>query len=228
MISVLIPVLNEAENLSVVLENLVPDRQHIEIIVIDGGSKDKSRDIARQKGAKVITSPPGRGLQLREGAKIASGEILWFLHADCRVAPGSVDAIWKGLAQHPEVPGGNFKLHFDGEDSFSQWLNGFYARIRKRGIYYGDSGVYVRRTAYDRLGGFRPLSLMEDYDFNRKLERSGRTLCIDAPPLVTSARRFQGRHKWAIIWQWVMIHLLFHLKVPSPVLAWLYNSARRR
>jgi hypothetical protein len=69
---------------------------------------------------------------------------------------------------------------------------------------------------------------MEDYDFTRRLERLGPTCCIAAPPLVTSSRRFVGRHPAAIVAGWLLIHLLYHLKVPSGVLAWLYDSARRR
>ncbi len=74
-------------------------------------------------------------------------------------------------------------------------LDDFYARIRAKGVYYGDSGVFVRRSAYQALGGIPRLALMEDYDFNRRLERLGATLCIDEPPLVTSSRRFEGRRK---------------------------------
>jgi hypothetical protein len=132
------------------------------------------------------------------------------------------------LDADPGIPGGNFRLLFDGNDSFSRWLNGFYGWIRKHGFYYGDSAVFVRRTVYHAIGGMRPIALMEDYDFNRRLEKSGRTCCIANPPLVTSARRFQGRHPVRIVWGWVKIHLLFHLGVSPDPLARIYDSARRR
>jgi len=126
------------------------------------------------------------------------------------------------------VVGGNFRLLFDGDDGFSRWLNGFYAAIRRRGFYYGDSGVFVRRPVHDSLGGIRPIALMEDYDFVRRLESAGPTVCIETPPLVTSARRFVGRHPLAIVTGWLAIHALFHLGAPPSWLARLYDSMRRR
>ena len=85
----------------------------------------------------------------------------------------------------------------------------------------------MRRSVYQRLGGIRPIALMEDYDFVKRLEASGTTCCIDDPGLVTSARRFQGRHPMAIVLGWLIIHGLFYLGVPPERLARIYNSARR-
>ncbi|MGH6660241.1 MAG: hypothetical protein ACREB6_01760, partial [Rhodospirillales bacterium] len=132
------------------------------------------------------------------------------------------------LAERPQCPGGNFRLLFDGGDRFSRWLEGFYAFIRARGFYYGDSALFVRRRAYDALGGIRPLALMEDYDFVRRLEEAGETCSIGEPPLVTSSRRFHGCHPAAIVAGWLTIHLLFHAGVDTVVLARLYDSTRRR
>jgi rSAM/selenodomain-associated transferase 2 len=228
MISVIIPTLNEASNLPALLAALAGDRAEGEIIIVDGGSTDDTRDIARRQGVRVIETAPGRGGQLRVGAAAARYDVLWFLHADCRVASGARAAIGRELAAAPNAPGGNFRLRFDGDDDFSRWLDGFYARIRAKGVYYGDSGVFVRRSAYEALDGIRPLALMEDYDFNRRLERLGSTLMIENPPLVTSSRRFAGRRKWAIVMGWLLIHGLFHLGLPAPWLARLYDSTRRR
>lgn len=228
MISVIIPTLNEASNLPRLLSALAGDGIRGEIIVVDGGSTDGTAEVARRHGALVIETGSGRGGQLRVGAEAATGEIFWFLHADSRVAPGSHAAVRQALAVAPNAPGGNFRLLFDGKDEFSRWLEGFYAWIRAKGIYYGDSGVFVRRGTYEALGGIRALPLMEDYDFNRRLEGLGQTLTIETPPLVTSSRRFAGRRKWAIVTGWLMIHCLFHLGIPASWLAWLYDSARRR
>jgi rSAM/selenodomain-associated transferase 2 len=228
MISVIIPTLNEASNLPGLLTALAGDGAEGEIIVVDGGSTDGTQDIARRQGVRVIETAPGRGGQLRAGAAAAMCDVFWFLHADCRVASGARAAIGRELTAAPEALGGNFRLLFDGDDEFSRWLDAFYARIRAKGVYYGDSGVFVRRSAYETLGGIRPLVLMEDYDFNRRLERLGPTLMIENPPLVTSSRRFAGRRKWAIVMGWLLIHGLFHLGMPAPWLARLYDSTRRR
>jgi len=228
MISIIIPTLNEAARLSLLLAELRAETEAHEIIVVDGGSGDGSAAVARDHGAdRVLTAPRGRGPQLVAGADAASGEVLLFLHGDSRFPRGGLTALRRELAEHPEAHGGNFSLLFDGDDGFSRWLEEFYAGIRARGFYYGDSGIFVRRWAYDVLGGLRPLALMEDYDFVRRLERAGPTLCIAEPPLVTSSRRFGGRSKSNIVLGWIKIHLLYHLRLPGALLARLYDSERR-
>jgi rSAM/selenodomain-associated transferase 2 len=227
-ISVIIPTLNEAHRLPALLARLRADAAEIEIIIVDGGSTDGTRDVAATAGARVIASARGRGQQLHAGAAAATGEILWFLHADTTYPTGGLRRIEEVLSRDSTVIGGNFRLLFDGQDRFSRWLDGFYQWIRKHGVYYGDSAVFVRRSAYRDLGGIRPIALMEDFDFNRRMETAGRTSCIADPPLVTSSRRFAGRRPAAIVWGWLKIHLLFYLGVSPDRLARLYNSQRRR
>jgi len=228
VITVVIPTLDEALRLEPLLAALAREPAPHEVIVADGGSADATRAVAEAAGAAVVVTPPGRGRQLRAGAARARGDVLLFLHADTRFPPGGLAAVERALVERPHCPGGNFRLLFDGEDDFSRWLEGFYAFIRARGFYYGDSALFVRRRVYDALGGIRPLALMEDYDFVRRLEAAGETCSIGEPPLVTSSRRFQGRHPAAIVAGWLVIHLLFHLGVDAEVLARLYDSRRRR
>lgn len=225
MISVIIPTLNEGANLPRLLATLKREPTASEIIVADGGSVDDTGAIALGAGVKVITTAPGRGGQIRAGAEAAGGDILLFLHADSVFPTGGLAGIEEALSD-PRIIGGNFRLHFDGASGFARWLTGFYAFIRRLGLYYGDSGVFVRRGVYDALGGVRPIALMEDFDFNRRLERAGPTCCIASPPLVTSSRRFEGRHPLAIIWGWLRIHALFYLHASPRRLARLYDSER--
>lgn len=227
MISIVIPTLNEARRLELLLSALAKEFVAHEVIVADGDSSDATRAVAAATGAVVVVTQPGRGRQLRDGAARARGDVLLFLHADSRFPQGGLAALTRALAERPDCPGGNFRLVFDGDDPFSRWLDGFYAWIRSHGIYYGDSGLFVRRRVYDAIGGIRPLALMEDYDFVRRLEKMGPTCTISEPPLVTSSRRFQGRHPAAIVAGWLAIHALFHLGVDTQVLARLYDSARR-
>ncbi|MBM3732809.1 MAG: glycosyltransferase [Acidimicrobiia bacterium] len=227
MISVIIPTLNEETALPSLLNRLAKEPARHEVVVVDGGSRDRTVALAESSGARVVLTPPGRGQQLAAGVRVAGGDILLFLHADSRFPKGGMEAIERAMAS-ARVVGGNFRLLFDGDDGFSRWLNGFYAAIRRRGFYYGDSGVFVRRPVHDSLGGIRPIALMEDYDFVRRLESAGPTVCIETPPLVTSARRFVGRHPLAIVTGWLAIHALFHLGAPPSWLARLYDSMRRR
>ena len=228
MISVIIPTLNEARNLPGLLRALKGETTPHEVLVVDAYSLDGTAARAREEGARVVMSDPGRGRQIHEGARHARGNILLFLHADSVFPRGGLAAVDRALAANPNAPGGNFRLLFDGDDGFSRWLEGFYAWIRARGVYYGDSGIFVRRDVYDRLGGIRPVALMEDYDFVRRLERFGETLCIGEPPLITSSRRFRGRRPAMIVIGWLWIHALFLLGVSPDRLARLYDSGRRR
>lgn len=226
MISVVIPTLNEAPRLPRLLAQLARETTAHEVVVVDGGSTDGTPSLAATAGARVLRVLGGRGRQLAAGAGVATGDVLLFLHADCAFPAGGLRLVAEALAA-PAVVGGNFRLLFDGGDEFCRWLNGFYAAIRRRGFYYGDSGVFVRRAVYEAIGGIRPIALMEDYDFVRRLEKAGPTACL-AAPLVTSARRFVGRPPAAIVLGWLAIHALFLLGVAPSWLARLYDSERRR
>ncbi len=189
-----------------------------EIILVDGGSTDATREIARSfqdTGVPLVllSEECGRGKQLSRGASIACGDVLFFLHADSQLSNGHLEAI-AGAMTDKSIDGGNFRLLFDGQSSFSRFMNGFYALIRKFGLYYGDSGLFVRKNVYQALGGFRDdLAVMEDYDFVRRLETRYCTICIQSPPLVTSSRRFDGKHPLAMFWLWFQMHLLFTLGI---------------
>ena len=222
MISIIIPTLNEAKTLPRLLGDLARIAAAAEVIVVDGGSADETRTAARRAGARLVRTRAGRGRQLAAGARSSRGDILLFLQADSRFPANGLQRIADALQAALAAPGGNFRLIFDGGDRFSHWLTGFYAWIRRRGFYYGDSGIFVRRAVYESLGGIDPFPLMEDYSFVRRLERAGPTVCIQNPPLVTSARRFRGRHPAAIVIGWLWIHLLYHVGVLPERLARRY------
>lgn len=226
MISVIIPTLNEAANLERLLPTLREAGEDAEIIVADGRSDDGTRDVARACGAMVVRCGRGRGIQLAAGASRASGDTLLFLHADSVFDAMGLASLRAHLRAAPEAVGGNFRIVFDGPDSFSQRLTRFYAWMRRCGLYYGDSGIFVRRDTYDRMGGLRPIPLMEDYDFVRRLERAGPTICIEEPSIITSSRRFRGRASHRIVWGWLKIHALYHLGVEPDRLVRLYENAR--
>ena len=222
MISIIIPTFNEAENLRRVLDQLSSQSPPPQIIIADGGSSDATLAIAAEYNAHIVSAPKGRGRQLEAGALLAQGSILFFLHADCRFPAGGLQAIQRHLDDQRDCVGGNFRLHFDGESNFAQWLTRFYGWIRERGLYYGDSGIFVRRDVYLRLGGMRPLDLMEDYDFSRRLEKAGQTVCVTQPALTTSSRKFEGKWGPAIVWGWLKIHALYYLGVSPKKLAIAY------
>jgi rSAM/selenodomain-associated transferase 2 len=227
LISIIIPVLNEEAALPEILRQLNQEQAAHEVIVVDGGSTDLSASIAKRLGATVVSSGAGRGNQICRGAEQAQGDILFFLHADSGFPAGGLQRIVDTLSARPDAAGGNFRLVFDGDDSFSTWLTSFYSRLRSSGRYYGDSGIFVRRRAYEAIGGMRPIALMEDLDFVRRLERYGKTCCIMDPPLVTSSRRFHGRWPPGIVYGWVKLHALYWLGVSPDTLARMYRWQQR-
>ena len=225
-ISVVIPTLNEAARIGRVIRGLRKQDPACQIIVVDGGSDDGTPHLAERAGASVHPAPRGRGQQLALGAEQSSGDVLLFLHADTHLPDGGLQAIHKVL-EDSKLVGGNFRTIFDGSTRFAAWLTGFYAWFRSHGLYYGDSAVFARRSVYDAVGGIKPIALMEDYDFTRRLERAGETICIATPAIETSSRRFEGRRPIAIFAGWLLIHALYHLRLPPRLLARIYDSTRR-
>jgi rSAM/selenodomain-associated transferase 2 len=223
MISVIILTLNEERSLPGLLDAICLQGADHEVIVVDGGSQDRTLEIARRHGVRALLSPPGRGNGICVGAKEARGDVLFFLHADSTLLPGALHRINEVLSTNAGIIGGNFRLVFDGDTLFSRWLTWSYAGIRSIGLYYGDSGIFVRRSVYEALGGFRPIALMEDLDFVRRFERFGPTCCIKEPHLITSARRFERRHPLQMVCLWIWLHVLFWLGVSPDRLAEIYS-----
>jgi rSAM/selenodomain-associated transferase 2 len=217
-----IPTLDEADRLSAPIEALRREPELAEIIVADGGSADGTPALAQALGARVIGTEGDRGRQLRAGADAARGEILLFLHADSVFPAGGLRALCAALDRDPRVLGGNFRVVFDGGSRFARGLTLTYPWLRFFTLYYGDSGIFVRRSIYEAIGGIKPIPIMEDYDFVRRLERAGPTCRIEQPPLTTSSRKFEGRRASAIIWGWIVIHVLYWLGVSPERLARLY------
>ena len=225
LVSVVVPVLNEAAALPGLLDRLA--RAAVEVVVADGGSADGSAEIARRHPSRpvVCATGPGRARQMNAGAAAAGGDVLLFLHADTQVPDDAAERIVAALGRDPGLVGGNFALRFDGDDGFSRLLGAWYRVQRRTGVYYGDSAVWVRHDVFDELGGYRPLPIMEDYDFVRRLEKRGRTACLPGPA-VTSARRWRALGIPRTVLSWVVIRWLFLAGVSPARLARWYRLAR--
>ena len=220
----IVPVLDEARALPRLLDDLEALVGRFEVIVADGGSSDGSIDIARARGVRVTAAGVGRAGQLNAAAEQARGSVLLFLHADTELPPSAYARLMTALS-NPLCIGGNFRVRFDGGDRFARFLGVFYAVGRRLGIYYGDSAIFVRADVFRRLGGFRPLTIMEDYDFARRLERHGRTACLpDA--VVTSSRRWQELGVRRTLFAWIVIQSLFVLGVRTERLVRIYPKPR--
>jgi rSAM/selenodomain-associated transferase 2 len=187
-VSIIIPTWNEAASIASVVDksrSLSP----AEILVVDGGSEDDT--MSRASAAdRVLRAPRGRASQQNAGAAASRGEVLLFLHADCWLEPGSLDAVTAALDDDRCI-GGCFRQRIDAEGFRFRWLErGNALRVRLWKLAYGDQGIFVRRTVFERLGGFPPLALMEDLFFMKRLRREGKFALLDGP-LHVSARRWE-------------------------------------
>jgi rSAM/selenodomain-associated transferase 2 len=226
LVSVVVPVLDEARALPGLLDHLAGLPGRWEVVVCDGGSRDGSAELARghSLGPRVVSAPRGRAAQQNAGAAAATGEVLVFLHADSRLPEDAYSSL-AGALRDPGCPGGNFAVRFDGGDRFSRGLTRWYAVQRRFGVYYGDSTLWLRRAEWDASGGFPPLAILEDLALVRKLERHGRTACLPGPAL-TSPRRWRALGWWRTGLAWTVIRWAWMAGVPAERLAALYRPVR--
>lgn len=159
--------------------------------MVDGGSADGTPDVAERHGARVLRTARGRGLQLAAGARVAeSAELLLFLHADTHVAPGSIGAVRRAF-RRPDLVATGMVQRIEAEERIYRWIEGAANRRVSLGWIYGDSGLAVRRSAYEEVGGFREEPLFEDLDLSRRLRRRGPVALVEGARLYVSARRWR-------------------------------------
>ena len=223
-LAVIIPTLNEARTIGVTLDRVARLGMGHEVIVVDGGSRDDTVGIAQWCQARVLTAPAGRGTQLHVGAQAATADILWFLHADTRPPEDAGEHILNALADCT-VAGGNFGLRFTGNRWGPATLTMIYPHLHWLGLRYGDSGLFLRRSIYTRLGGFKPYPLFEDLDLIRRARKFGRFVTVRSV-LEASGRRFEDRNFAAMFAQWTALQVLYWAGVPPQTLARFYPPVR--
>lgn len=223
-ISIIIPTLNEELALPETLARLQALRGWpVEVIIADGGSTDRTLEIAAAFGAKVVTGARGRGPQQHAGAVAASGDVLWFLHADTHPPPEALTAIQTAF-EKPGVIGGHFLLRFTGSSFGARFVTGYQKMLRQLRLIYGDTAIFLRRPAYFDAGGFAAVPLFDDLELTRRVRRFGRFIAVPVP-VTTSSRRFEGRLGRTLA-QWVLLQGLYEIGVPPRRLAILYRHLR--
>lgn len=222
-VSIIVPTLEEAAGIESTLSRLrVWRSQGHEVIVADGGSADGTLERAEPLCDRVVAATRGRASQMNAGAEVASGEILWFLHADTLAPPDALPLILAALSD-PGRCWGRFDVRLSGD----HWPLRIVERMMNlrsclTGIATGDQGLFMRRAAFEAVGGFPVIALMEDVAMSRKLRRLTRPLCL-RQRLVTSSRRWETRGVWRTIVLMWRLRLAYALGADPASLARRYR-----
>jgi rSAM/selenodomain-associated transferase 2 len=204
LLSVVIPVRNEAQALPRLLDDLAVLRAlGAELIVVDGGSSDGTCELALGRVDRLLRTAPGRALQMNAGAAVAQGDYLWFVHADTRIGAEALHSLLKVLDERPLW--GRFDVRLSGPGLALSVIGGMISlRSRLTGIASGDQGVFVARERFEALGGYAPIPLMEDLHLCRRLKALARPRCL-RPALLTSSRRWEQHGIWrTVLLMWAL------------------------
>ncbi|MBC8354501.1 MAG: TIGR04283 family arsenosugar biosynthesis glycosyltransferase [Planctomycetes bacterium] len=188
-VSVIIPALNEEASIAHAARSAW-EAGASEVIVVDGGSIDKTGEIARDEACDVVESKPGRAIQQNVGANRASGDVLLFLHADNRLGSSAIEQVCNVLTKS-KVQCGGFKQQIAARGiAYRSLEQGNAWRVRWRGLPYGDQAIFLRREFFKSLGGFPEVKLMEDLLLMKRARRLSWPILLDGPVHV-DARRWQ-------------------------------------
>jgi rSAM/selenodomain-associated transferase 2 len=230
-LSIIMPVLDEAELIGDALRALAPLRQRgAEMIVVDGGSRDRTVELARSHGAHVVAAPRGRAAQMNAGAMIARGDVLLFLHADTRLPATADQLVLEGLARSDHRSNrswGRFDLAIAGRSRLLAIVAlAINLRSRLTGIASGDQAMFVRRDMFMALGGFPDIALMEDIALSRALKRIAPPLCLK-DKVTTSGRRWEKHGVLRTIVLMWRLRLAYFLGAEPSTLARRYGYVPR-
>ncbi|MBK8501533.1 MAG: glycosyltransferase [Saprospiraceae bacterium] len=202
-----------------------------EIILAAGNSSDKTVSIAVREGIVIANGRKGKACQMNDAVKVAKGDVLFFVHADMKFAENTLSAIQQQLEDGYD--GGGFATVFDECNdkikNIGTWMNFRFFDKREqsdKGIFYGDNGIFIRKSAFEILEGFKEVAIMEDYDFSIKMRQRFKTIKIKEPVIIVSARRHIKAGFYKTRFLWIAIRKLYHWGVSPDVLANWYGDIR--
>lgn len=227
-ISVIIPTYNEEETIGKTLDAISRLVNVSELVIVDGGSTDRTLEIAethdKKKNTQIVSAAKAsRGLQMHTGAEHATGDIFWFVFADARPIQGSGRQIKKYL-NNDEFSGGHFKVYFKGDSFWARLMTRIHNQVRSSGLIYGESAIFTSREKYVAAGGFRDLPKFEDVDLAHRLQKLGRFVFVNMPVEI-SDRRFRKGYWWRFA-KWSVRQALYWLGIPPRFLSRAYLPSR--
>jgi rSAM/selenodomain-associated transferase 2 len=206
-LSIIVPMLNEEAGIGATLSGL--RELGAEIIAVDGGSSDKSVEIAQALADQVVHATRGRARQMNAGAAVAQGEVLLFLHADTRLPPAVDRLIFEAIAGGADW--GRFDVRISGDSIWFPVIAAFMnQRSRLTGIATGDQAIFVKRSAFEQVGGFPDLPLMEDIVISQRLKQLSHPACLHAK-VTTAGRRWEkhGVLRTILTMWWLRLRFFF-------------------
>jgi rSAM/selenodomain-associated transferase 2 len=226
-VSIIVPVLNEADLIEASLRKLRDLDANLEIIVVDGGSSDGTWSLAEPLADRVLSARRGRALQMNAGAEVARGDVLWFMHADLEAPSHSIAQIQKALT-NPRSVGGCFRLRFPRPELIYRVSDSLgNVGVNVFGFALGDHGIFCRRSAFRQMGGYPEVPILEDAEIYRRLRREGRMVQLGGE-VVSDPRAFEthGRYRTTAVYFWILA--LYVFGVPIRVLNRIYRRFRRK
>lgn len=212
MISIIIPALNEEKALPDTLRRVFEQDGEFEVILVDGGSEDRTIAIARQfPNVTILSAKRGRASQMNAGAALAKGEWLLFLHADAILPPQALTVI-----RQQEADAGGFRHFFSGNArglKLVSWLHNF--RCARTGVFYGDQAMFVRQSLFYDLGGFPDVPVLEDLLFGEVLASATTPVFLEQK-VSSDSRKFEQKGVWLSLFRVIIIQLCHELKLPVP------------
>lgn len=222
-ISMILPVYNESKTIEKMLRQLNDLPGNWEILFADGGSQD---DTIEKIGTRyrVLKSPKGRANQMNHGAANASSEVLWFVHCDSGLPKDAHEQISRAIEAGSLW--GCFHIGFDYNGPFMGCNTYFSNRRARKGIAFGDQGIWLKKDVFDAMGGFPDLPIMEDYEFSLRMQKQNIPICQLPGRIITSGRRYEKRFPLITMWQMFHLRCLYRKGVDIQEIARRYKDIR--
>lgn len=222
-ISLIIPIYNESRTIDTMLAQLDALPGDWEILFADGGSSDDTLDRIGNR-YRVLHSPKGRANQMNHGADHASAEVIWFVHCDSQLPKDAHSQISRAIARGERW--GCFHIGFDYDGPFMGCNTYFSNRRARKGIAFGDQGIWVTKTVFEDVGGFPELPIMEDYEFSLRMKAAKIPICQLPGRIITSGRRYARKFPPVTMWQMFYLRCLYRRGMDIQEIARRYRDIR--